>query len=160
MKCSTSIMNSKIFCLLIRARIFKSLRSSETDSSSLCSLAGKKTLGSSGPGGNQTSTKNTCPGIDSSLADRYDNPIDVPAPQAVGNDFWNRFLGSFNVYKFGLRWKGCPLVSKLIKRIWETYLLQTVTSVSGFFGLFVVCVVHLGSLLSGVFYLFFYIHYS
>ncbi len=45
------------------------------------------------------------PGIDSSMAGRYDNPVGrtVP-PRYIG---WrNRFLGSINVYKYGL---GVPL---------------------------------------------------
>ncbi len=38
-----------------------------------------------------------------SLAGHYDNPIDVPAREAISTvDWWNRFLGSLNVYKYGL----------------------------------------------------------
>ncbi len=61
----------------IRARIFESLRSPGIDSASLCSLAG-----------------------------RYDYPIcrtGPPALQRLAESIpCNRFLGSLNVYKFGL----------------------------------------------------------
>jgi hypothetical protein len=42
------------------------------------------------------------PGINSQPAGRYDNPICRTGPPGyIG--WWNRFLGSLNIYKYGLR---------------------------------------------------------